>query len=158
MPDLNEIPSEVSFSDDDLKPKCIPVTIGSMKCIMREASAEATISYKNGMMACTRLGPDGRPATINGLADLDPKLLSACLIQQLEGNKEKPVDIAVIRKWPDRVVQHLIKTLKKISPTLEEENETPESIQKEINRLSKRKKELEDKGDSAKNEQSAGTE
>jgi len=90
----------------------VPVTIAGQAYELREASGDASAKYRNAMLACSTLGPDGKPTKMEGLADVDFYLLSLCLFNMATGNL---VPECEIRSWPNRVCEVLIEELKEIS-------------------------------------------
>jgi hypothetical protein len=66
---------------ETLAPVEVPVKIGSGRYVLREASGDAACRYQNAVLKTTKLGPDGRPTDINGLADCEPLLVSLCLFE-----------------------------------------------------------------------------
>ena len=98
----------------------IPVTIAGKEYELREASGDASAKYRNAMLACSTLGPDGKPTKMEGLADVDFFLLSLCLFDKAAGST---VSEAEVRSWPNRICEQLIEELKGISGMSEEEQE-----------------------------------
>jgi hypothetical protein len=96
---------------DDLTPVEIPVTISGKSYFLLEATGDASCKYRNAQLAATQLGPDGKPIGIRGMADVDPLLVSLCLVDE----NRKPVSVATIRAWPARVLEALAKKVKSIS-------------------------------------------
>lgn len=95
----------------DLTPIEVPVLLGGKRFVLREASGEAGCKYRNAMLNCTQLGPDGRPASIRGLADVEPLLVSLCLFDE----QGKAVLLGTIRGWPARIQKALFEQAKFIS-------------------------------------------
>jgi len=113
---------------DDLTPTEVPVYLAGKSYILREASGDAACKYRNAMLACTRLGPDGKPSSIQGMADIEPLLVSMCLYNAEEGDKSfgKCVPLNIIRSWPSRVQKSLYDKVKEISEIGEEDEEGEE--------------------------------
>jgi hypothetical protein len=95
----------------------VPVTISGQLYELREASGDASAKYRNAMLACSTLGPDGKPIRMDGLADVDFFLLSLCLFN-MPANTLVPE--CEIRSWPNRICETLIEELKEISGMLAE--------------------------------------
>lgn len=93
------------------EPIVLPVNILGENYLLREASGDAAARYNNAMLKCTTLGPDGRPARLDGLADVDPFLVSLCIVTATG----KPVRLETVRSWPNRIVQMLAEKVKEIS-------------------------------------------
>lgn len=106
--------SEQEMVFDSLVPREVPVTIGPKKYVLREATGDVVCRYRNSIMAATRLGPEGRPQQLTGLADTEPYLISMCLFEVTDGG-EKPVTGSLIRSWPSRVQRALFKRVREIS-------------------------------------------
>jgi len=132
--------NELSF---DLTPAEVPIVIRakgddgkltSTKCILREASGDVAARYRDAMMRCTTLGPNGRAVKIEGMAGTEAVLVAGCLFY---ADTNKPVPIDVIRSWPNRVQEALHKKAKEISE-LDREDETVEGIESQITDLQKR--------------------
>ena len=107
-----------TFYFNDLTPIEVQVRYQNKSYVLREASEGAAVRYQNAIFRSTKMGKDGQPASIEGLADADPLLLSLCLFECYEHQGktlERPVDEKTIRTWPSRVIKPLIERLKKIS-------------------------------------------
>lgn len=87
----------------DLQPRQIEVQIGDKSYVLKEASEDAAAKYQNALFRSTTLGPDMKPVKVDGLADIEPLLVSLCLYDG-EGNL---VPLDVIRSWPARIVKKL---------------------------------------------------
>lgn len=130
--------TEMDFADLSLIE--IPVTVGDKKYILREASEDSACKYRNAMLRCTKLGPEGKPASVHGIADVEPLLVSMCLFEALpdgSGFKNSCTRVETVRSWPSRIVKQLFEKTKEISD-LDEEDEDKESLEKQ-------KKEVEEK-------------
>jgi hypothetical protein len=111
---------------DEVCPAEVPVVIGSVRYVLREASEDAACKFRNALLRCTRPGPDGRPTTYDGVADTEPLLVSLCLYAADEGGRVRPdrdgrpdprhlVPLATVRSWPARVVKALAAKAQEIS-------------------------------------------
>jgi hypothetical protein len=103
----------------------IPVTIAGQEYELREASGDASAKYRNAMLACSTLGPDGKPIRMEGLADVDFFLLSLCLFDKATNVL---VTEDVIRSWPNRMCETLIDELKEISGMSEDDEEAAKNL------------------------------
>ena len=108
-----------SLDFSTLEPIAVPVRYGGKSYTLREATGGAAVKYRNAMLACARLGPDGKPVSVSGLADLEPMLIASCLFDE----QGKPVPDKTVREWPSRVLRQLFETAKRISGL--DEGETP---------------------------------
>lgn len=116
----------------------VPVTIGTDKYILREASGKAACIYRNAMFGHTTLGPEGNPVSFKGMADIEPLLVSLCLFK---ADTNSPVTLDKVRELPSRIVTSLHNKAKEIS-NLSEDEDTADSLDKEQKALDKRKKAL----------------
>ena len=123
---------------DDLAPIEERVSIGGKKYILREATGDAGCKYRNSLLKATKLGPDGKPVSIEGMADSEPLLVSLCLFELYEQKgsngvsetKERPTPLIVVRSWPARVQKALFERAKEISDL--DEKETLPVLQKRL--------------------------
>lgn len=151
----------------DLAPQQLPVTLANdpalkgktRKCVLREASEDAACRYRNALLRATKLGPDGKPASIDGMADADPILVHGCLFEEYEQGGEtkyRPFTLKQVQDMPARVVQALCAKAKEMSK-IDEGADTAESLDKQITSLQERRARLaaEENGDSAAAEGSA---
>lgn len=105
---------------NDLEPKQCNVTVGGKKYVLKEASGGAVVAWRNAQMKATRIGPNGKPVGVDGLADSEPLLVSMCLyevVQNAKTGKEVhyPVKENVVRGWPSHIMTTLFETVKKMS-------------------------------------------
>lgn len=118
---------------DDITSVEVPVSIGGKKYVLREADGDAACKYRNALLRSTKLGPDGRPSSIDGMADAEPLLVSLCLFEVYDDKgqeKRRLVLPSTIRSWPARVLKALFKKVRDISDL--EERETMEDLEKRI--------------------------
>ena len=101
-----------AMSFDDLTPIEIPVSIGGKKFLLREATEDAAVKYRNKLAAAGRM-VDGKVVGIGDIADAEPLLVSLCLLELYEVNgpdglpqqRERPVLLSTVRGWPAKVVK-----------------------------------------------------
>lgn len=132
----------------------VPIKIGNNDYILREASEDAVCKYRNALLKSTKLGPEGKPSAIDGMADVEPLLVSFCLFEKYDHKgvqKERNVSLQTIRSWPSRIVTQLFDKAKEISEI--EEKETPEELEKQIASLQEKLEQAKAKDDPSKNEQ-----
>lgn len=125
MSDLSKI--DLDFSDID--PIQLVVKIGEFKYILREASADAAVKYRNIAIGASRF-EEGKIVSISGAADAEPLLVSCCLFLLKPDEKgttvimedgkpvkysEYPVPVSTVRTWSNRIVGPLYKKVKEIS-------------------------------------------
>lgn len=140
-----------------------PVTIGKKRYMLREASADAVVKFRNALTANAQLGQGGRVSRIGNIADAEPLLVSLCIVELYDHDtgkgvetKERPVPLSVVRSWPNRILKPLFDKVKEIS-AIHEDEETEESLGKEIARLQGKLDLLRKDGGAAKNGQKAMT-
>ena len=125
--DNNTIDESIEAMDfSDLSLAEVPVQIGDKQYTLREATGDAACLYRNALLRCTKLGPQGKPETVQGMADVEPYLVSLCLFDE----NDKPVKASVIRKWPARIQASLFTRIKEISD-LGDEGEGEEAAKNE---------------------------
>lgn len=118
---------EISF--DDLTLREVPVRLGGTRYLLREASGGAACGYRNAVLRATKLGPDGKPASFEGLADAEPVLVAGCLFEETPAGP-RPVPLATVRGWPAKVVKRLFLEAQKLSEL--DERQTAEELQARI--------------------------
>lgn len=126
----------VSLDFSLINPVELPVIVGDKKYILREASGDAACKYRNNLLKSTKMSPDGKVQSVEGLADIEPFLVSLCLFEVTEKG-DKPVALHTIRSWPNRVQKALFEEAKRISYL--DDIETVESLNKQIDELTKRR-------------------
>lgn len=90
----------------------LPVTApDGTKYILREASEDQAVKFKNAQMSRVLLGPQGKPQKIDGMGDLEPMLVAMLLV----GENERPINENLVRGWPSRMVRKLFDAAKDIS-------------------------------------------
>lgn len=150
-----------SFDFPDIAPVEKPVKIGSKDYTLREASTEAARRYRNQLFRSTKFA-DGQVASVEGMGDIEPLLVSLCLYEQYTdakgATKERTVPLPTVLSWPSRVTKKYFDWIKLVSDL--DEKETVETLEKRLadteKRLEKLRKEGKDKEeDSSKNSQSS---
>ncbi len=104
----------------DLTPIEIPVEVGQFKYTLKEATGEAVGKYRDAILDCTKLGPDGKPVSVKGLSGVEPLLVSMCLMDE----ENKSVRPSVIQAWPNKIQKALFEKIKEISELDEFEEDT----------------------------------
>ena len=139
------------FDFFDLSVREVPVGILGKRYLLREASEGAAARYRNAMLKATKLGPDGKPISLDGMADAAPLLVSLCLFEVYEHqgvSKDRPVLLSTVVSWPSRVVKPLFEKAKEISEL--DEDETEETLKAKVDlyqhRLEQLEKEREERG------------
>lgn len=89
--------------------------------ILREASGEAVVQYRNAMFQRTTLGPEGKPTKLQGFGDVEPLLVSLCLFETTANGTERNVPVTVVKAFPGRVQKKLYETALDISDLREED-------------------------------------
>ena len=127
----------------------IPFLVKGKNYILREASGETAVVFRNAQIECTTMGPEGKPKKFEGVADVEPLLVSRCSWEQTTDGKEKPVSIATVKSWPSRVQKKLFNDAKRIS---ELDESSLEDLIKERNEINDRIREMKEEKEAAKNE------
>ena len=107
--------NELNF---DTTPTRLPVKIDGVEYTLQEANGKAACIYRNTMLKCSKLGPSGKVSSVEGLADVEPLLVSLCLFD----SANNPVSLEKVLSWPSRIIKPLFENAKQISE-LEEEDE-----------------------------------
>lgn len=147
------------FNFEDLEPIAIRVPIGKKSYILREATGDDACKWRKYLFRSTKM-EGGKPImSMETLADSEPLLLSYCMHEEYTDKdgqtKERKVDLAVIRAWPNRVIRPLFEKAKAIS-ALDEQDETEEQLVQKIGDLNEKLVKLrEGNGNRLKNLQSS---
>lgn len=141
---------------EDLEPIEIPVKVGNKDMVLREVDEDGYTKYRNKIIAATRFGKDGKPTSVDGVANADPVLLSCCLFEKYQVGTEtklRPIPLVEILKWKSKIVRPLVEKAKEISDIKEtaEEEETVESLETKIADLQERLNTLRNGDDHLKN-------
>jgi hypothetical protein len=107
--------------DLDDAPVEVDVTIGGRPYVLQEASGDAACKYRNALMNCTKLGPNGKAQSMHNAADVEPLLISMCLFRvnpEKPDGQHPPVPLKIIRSWPNRIQKGLFNRIKAISDGL----------------------------------------
>jgi hypothetical protein len=140
---MSEITHTFAFSG--LEPVEIPFSWAGKNYVLREGSADVVSKFKNKLLSCARVGEDGdvKNAGMQGLGDLGPLLVAGCTFEKVEtpsGTAYRQLNEATIRQWPERVVKELYEKASQITPM--DDEETVESLDKQIELLQKKKSKL----------------
>jgi hypothetical protein len=150
--------NEQEFSFDSLTPKEVKVKVGGLRHVLREATEDAVVRWRDSQVSSAKFNEEGKFAGIGAVAGSEPLLVSLCLFQLLDdGNVGPNVAVAVIRSWPARVVKQMFDWVKTASDLDDEtEEQLVKTLEKTKAALDKvRKGKIEEQ---AKNEPGAGTE
>lgn len=112
---------------DSIERVQVEVTIGDDRYVLKEATGDAACRYRNSILRATKLGPEGKPSSIDGIVDSEPLLVSLCLFT---AEDNKPVPLSTVRSWPNRIVKKLYETAEHISEL--KETEAGESAKNEL--------------------------
>lgn len=130
---MSESNGSFDFDFNDLSPQETPVTYLGKSYILREASEGAACQYRNAILRSTKLGADGKPTSIEGLADAEPILISQCLyaadkdggIRTTPNGDPDPkslVPLYTVRSWPSRAVKPMFNWVKRVSDLEEKDS------------------------------------
>jgi hypothetical protein len=119
--------------------------------VLREATGAAAAQYKNDVLKKSKFGPDGKPQAFDGVADVEPLLVSLCLFElKSDGTAmDSPVPVNVIKRWPARVVAQLFSEAKRISGM--EDDDTLPGLEKQLEDLQQKIQERQAAEEQAKN-------
>jgi len=115
----------------------VDVEIGDFKYVLQEASGKVATAYRNAQIACTKLGENGKPSSINGIASTESLLVSLCLfrIHDKDGKSDlKPVSQAFVEGLSCRVQKALFEESKRISDLNESEPKEQQQLKRLFNR------------------------
>lgn len=118
----------------------IEVVIDDEKYALIEASGQTGVDYQNASLAAFTYGESGKAKSINGLASLQILLVGSCLYK-INPDTGLTVKNPVGEKFakeelPARVLKQLFEKAKEISHL--DEEDTVESLQKQIDKLQER--------------------
>jgi hypothetical protein len=151
MPEKNLQPMDLG----DLPAVEVKVRRGGKTYVLREADGEAARQYRNAAIRAARM-TDGEVTGIDGAADVEPLLVSLCLYYANDAgtitlapnglpDKRTLVPLGVIKSWTAAQQKSLFDRAVEISG-LRDEQETVESLEKQIGKLQKQLTKLRAKG------------
>ncbi len=146
---------------DALTPTVVQVKYGGKIYILREADGDAEMAWRDAGMSAAKLGPEGHPERLTGLAQTDVTLLQKCLYHanaagemptDKDGKPDKTKLVApqTIRGFQHRVMQDLYDKLIEISRM--QKKETVEELEKQKAKLQKKIDDLKAKTPAAQEE------
>ncbi len=156
----DELVIDFDFDANNPEPQKKLTKINKKVYLVTEADTAAVTAYRNACMRATKLS-DGKVSGMEGMANADPLLVSLCTFEtDSKGNPSidaigRPlrVPLMVVDTWPGRVTKTLYNWIKEVSEI--EDLDDEEALDKEIERLNKKKTELKERKKSkAKNGQS----
>lgn len=139
--DLSIVPQEIEVQISD------GTTVETY--VLREASEDAAVRYRNTVMDSAEISAEGKPTRVRHLADIEPFLVHLCLWDS-EG---KNPTLRKVRSWPARVVKRLYDKAREIS-NLAEEEDTIEALQLRRDDIEQKLAKLRAGESTAKNSQS----
>jgi hypothetical protein len=104
------------FDSVDLRQ--VPVQVGRQEYILREANGAGARAYRNAMLRGARLGPDGKPVSIESMADGELVLVQHCLVDK----QGRQLHMQVLAGWPSRVLKALFQKAQEISDLVERDD------------------------------------
>lgn len=102
-------PERFDFTDDDIKLKEIPVTLGKHgSYVLREADEGTAVNYRNNAIAKTKL-EDGKVVKADGIATIEAELVGSCLYPVDSNGQPKgaAVGTSFVYTLPARIVKKL---------------------------------------------------
>lgn len=116
---------------------------------LREASGDVVCKFQNKRAKCMKFGTDGKTASVENIADIDPELVSMCMFGEGKpGEFTINVPVATVRSWSARILKQLVDKVKKISD-MEELEESVAELEKKLEAAREKAK---DKEQELKNE------
>lgn len=116
------------FDFGDVTFEEIPVTIpGGQKCVLRQASGEAAIKYREQIMSGMRMADGKVGGDVNRMASSEPLLVHLCLYD----TDSKRVPLTTIEAWPYPVMKKLYNKAMEISDLNPDDTESLEDWLKE---------------------------
>lgn len=106
-------------------PDFFEVKIDGRTYKVNEASGDAACTYRNFMLDKTKLGPNGKPVSMAGIADAEPLLVSMCTFDP-DGSL---VPLGTVRGWPNKIQKWIYKEIKKISEIESDDQDAPGNVQ-----------------------------
>lgn len=103
--------------------------------ILREAKGATVVEFNDMRLKATRMS-DGKVVGIDGMANAEPFLVSRCLFEVDAEGKETAISPGVVKSFPGHVMTRLYIEAKKLSKI--DEEETEETVMKEMARLQKK--------------------
>lgn len=147
----------------DLEPIQVPVRCGDRAYVLMEGDEAAVTAWRNIRMACTRVTPTGETYWTDGIANAQPALIAGCLYRGKWSDDKKEISLLVTKAGkPVKIDESEVRSLthahakklyeKALEITgLNSEDDTVESLEKQIEILQKRLEDLRKNGEPAKN-------
>lgn len=107
--------SEMRFDDLSLAERA--VVIGGVQHTLSEATEGVACHYRNAVMRSAKMS-DGKVVGTEGVADVQPLLVSLCL----KDATGKPVPLPTVKSWPSRVVKPMYDWIREVSQLEEGES------------------------------------
>jgi hypothetical protein len=134
----------------DISPQSVSFTWGKEHYVLVSPSAGAEEAYKDAMMRAVRIGSNGTPERMDGMNAAESLLVSLCVHPALPDGtprldaKGEPVPVSqnTVRSWPAKLKRRLYKLAKEYGQF--DEEDSVETIDKQIELLQKRKAQLEE--------------
>jgi hypothetical protein len=104
------------FDSVDLRQ--VPVQVGRQEYVLREANGAGARAYRNAMLRGAKLGPDGKPVSIESMADGELVLVQHCLVDR----QGRQLHMQVLAGWPSRVLKALFQKAQEISDLVERDD------------------------------------
>lgn len=148
---------KVYYSEEDLQPIVVPVVLGAKQYELWEADEDIACRYRNAS-AGSVVFESGEPRRIQGIGDVEPMLVAACLREVIVDKDGQPtgayrlLKTDEVRRWrKPKVIRRLFDLAKEISG-LNEEEDTEENLTKRIAELTERLESLRRDRSPSKNE------
>lgn len=125
---MSESNGSLDFSD--LTPRVETIPIGNEVYTLKPASANSVIAFRTKSAQAARYGNDGKLVGWEGLANVEPYLVSQCLYD----SQGRLVPDAKIRQWPNKVLKALFKIAFEISDIEERRDQSKEQLLSALSR------------------------
>ncbi len=135
----------IPLNFDDLTPYKEEFKYAGVTYELREANAGPAAAFRNKCLQETKL-VDGKVSGIGNMADTELYLVSLCVFEKLstpgaQGATHRAITVDTVKGWPCPMVLQLYDRIRDVSNLKEEE--TPESLKKQIKALQDRLETLE---------------
>ncbi len=134
---MQDVDKDLDFTN--LEPTEIPIPYGSNIYYLRESTEDTNKQYRSRAMKC--YGTDGAIKNPDMVAETPQWFVGQCLFTEPGGDVTKRVKSDIIKSMPTRIVSRLFAKVRKISG-MEGDEDTVESLTKQIAELTKRLEEL----------------
>ncbi len=145
---MSSVRELIPLDFDDAKPHYEPVSIGGVvKYFLHEALEGDAVVYHSARGRAAKM-EDGKVVGVVDIGEVSPLLVSLCLYHSVNGEMpvlpdgspdiRRRVTVGTIKKMPSKMIKKLFERAKLISELTDEDEETEESLVKDIDDRQKR--------------------